>query len=211
METSSDVYLSVADESQGMYREKASKFIAFAMPVSTEDEVKEKLESLRKSYYDANHHCYAYRLGHENPVYRANDDGEPSGSAGKPIYGQILSTRLSDVLVVVVRYFGGTKLGIPGLIHAYRTAAREALNHANIIEKTICVNCRVYFGYESMNQVMRILKEEQSKILKHISEENCTIEFLVRKSALQKVENRFTGIKNVSVEILDFTNYLIFK
>ncbi|MEI6433532.1 MAG: YigZ family protein [Bacteroidota bacterium] len=206
METTSDVYLSVAGESQGVYREKASKFIAFALPVSTEEEVKEKLDSIRKAYHDANHHCYAYRLGHENPIYRTNDDGEPSGSAGKPVYGQILSTRLSDILIVVIRYFGGTKLGIPGLIHAYRTAAREALDKAQIVEKTIKINFRVIFCYESMNDIMRIIKEEQIKIVRQITGEHCTIEFRVRKSARQKVETRLSRLKVVSIEILDIFN-----
>ncbi|MCX6279052.1 MAG: YigZ family protein [Bacteroidetes bacterium] len=206
METATDVYLSVVGESQGVYREKASKFIAFAMPVSTEEEVKEKLDSIRKAYHDANHHCYAYRLGHENPIYRTNDDGEPSGSAGKPIYGQILSTRLSDILIVVIRYFGGTKLGIPGLIHAYRTASREALDTAQIVEKTIRINFRVVFSYESMNEIMRIVKEEQVKMVRQITGEHCTIEFLVRKSVRQKVENRLARLKIVSIEIFDISN-----
>ncbi|MCX6267127.1 MAG: YigZ family protein, partial [Bacteroidetes bacterium] len=142
MDTIKDSFLSISSESRGIYREKASKFMCVAMPVSSEEEVKLNLDELKKAYHDANHHCYAYRLGLENHAYRTNDDGEPSGSAGKPIYGQILSMGLSDILVVVIRYFGGTKLGIPGLIHAYRTAAREALEQASIIEKIVMVQKR---------------------------------------------------------------------
>jgi len=199
METSADSFLSISGESRGIYREKASKFIAIALPVSAEDEVKTKLEELRKTYHDANHHCYAYRLGLENPIYRVNDDGEPSGSAGKPIYGQILSSGLSDILVVVVRYFGGTKLGIPGLIHAYRTAAREALDQAGIIEKIIRVQFRVTFEYKMMNEIMRILKEDGIKIVNQTSAENCEIDFQVRKSNVNKLQTRLQRLQNIKM------------
>jgi len=202
MELSTDSFLSVSGESRGIYREKASKFIAVALPVSSEEEVKASLEELRKSYHDANHHCYAYRLGLENQAYRMNDDGEPSGSAGKPIYGQILSTGLSDVLVVVVRYFGGTKLGIPGLIHAYRVAAREALDQAEIIEKIIRVHLKIIFEYPMMNEIMRILKEEGVKIVSQSSAINCEIDFQVRRSNLDKVRTRLTRLNKV--EIISF-------
>ncbi|MEI6682418.1 MAG: YigZ family protein [Bacteroidota bacterium] len=202
MELSTDSFRSISGESRGIYREKASKFIAVALPVSSEDEVKASLEELRKSYHDANHHCYAYRLGLENQAYRVHDDGEPSGSAGKPIYGQILSTGLSDVLVVVIRYFGGTKLGIPGLIHAYRIAAREALDQAEIIEKVIRVPLKVIFEYPMMNEIMRILKEEGVKIISQSSAINCEIDFQVRKSNLEKVRTRLTRLNKV--EIISF-------
>jgi uncharacterized YigZ family protein len=194
-----DSYLSIASESRGTFRDKASKFIAVALPVTTEDQVKSYLEELRKDYHDANHHCYAYRLGVEDQAYRVNDDGEPTGSAGRPIYGQILSTGLSDVLVVVIRYFGGTKLGIPGLINAYRTAARVALDGAVIIEKTIQVQLRVSFEYQMMNDVMRILKEEHVKIIQHTALEKCEIDFQVRKSQNDNLENRFNKLKNITV------------
>ncbi len=205
MENSSDEYLSIDGESQGVYREKASKFIAIAVPVSTEDEVKLKLDALRKQFHDANHHCFAYRIGNESPIYRSNDDGEPSGSAGKPIYGQILSTGLSDILIVVIRYFGGTKLGIPGLIHAYRTSAREAIDQAVIIKKTITINSKVIFDYESMNQVMRILKDEHVKIQRQTTEERCTIEFQVRKSSWPAVESRLTSVKKLIMDPIPFS------
>jgi uncharacterized YigZ family protein len=206
MEISTDSFLSIANESRGIYREKASKFIAIALPVSTEDEVKEKLDELRKTYHDANHHCYAYRLGLGNQLYRMNDDGEPSGSAGKPIYGQILSTGLSDILVVVVRYFGGTKLGIPGLIHAYKTSAREALDQAEIFEKVIVVQFRVSFDYVRMNEIMRILKDEGVKIIHQSAGELCEIDFRVRKNRQNQVENRVKKLTNVLMKIVDTHN-----
>ena len=199
MELSTDSFLSISGESRGLYREKASKFIAVALPVSTEEEAKTSLEGLRNTYHDANHHCYAYRLGLEKPAYRVNDDGEPSGSAGKPIYGQILSTGLSDILVVVIRYFGGTKLGIPGLIHAYRTAARTALDQAVIIEKIIYVQFRVTFEYPMMNEIMRIFKEEGIKIVNQTSALNCEIDFQVRKSYVDKLQTRFSRLKNIKM------------
>ncbi|MDP1621662.1 MAG: YigZ family protein [Bacteroidales bacterium] len=199
MEEIQDSFLSIAGESRGVFREKASKFLSVAVPVATEEEVKASLEELKKSYHDANHHCYAYRLGMENQAYRINDDGEPSGSAGKPIYGQILSMGLSDILVVVVRYFGGTKLGIPGLIHAYRTAAREALEQAVIIEKIIRVEFKVTFDYPMMNDVMRILKEEGAKIVQQAATDKCEIDFFIRKSHANLVENRIIRLKNISL------------
>ena len=199
MEAIKDSFQSIAGESSGIYREKASKFIAIAMPVSSEEDVKTSLEELRKDYHDANHHCYAYRLGLENQAYRTNDDGEPSGSAGKPIYGQILSLGLSDILVVVIRYFGGTKLGIPGLIHAYRTVAREALEQAVVIEKVIQVQYRVTFDYNRMNEIMRILKEEGVKISRQTAVEKCVIDFQIRKGHADKIENRIKRLSNITL------------
>ncbi|MFZ4522905.1 MAG: IMPACT family protein [Bacteroidales bacterium] len=199
MEDVKDSFLSVEGESRALFRDKASKFIAVALPVVSEEEVKASLEELRKTYHDANHHCYAYRLGIDGQVFRVNDDGEPSGSAGKPIYGQILSTGLSDILVVVVRYFGGTKLGIPGLIHAYKTAAREALDQAVIVEKTIRTELRVTFDYPVMNEIMRILKEEGVKIVHQYAMEKCEIDFLIRKSCEEKIITRINRLKNIKL------------
>lgn len=199
METVKDSYLSIAGESRGMYREKASRFISCALPASSEDEIKAHLDALKKMYHDANHHCYAYCLGLGREVHRINDDGEPSGSAGKPIYGQILSSGLSDILVVVTRYFGGTKLGIPGLIHAYRTAAREALLQAVIIEKTIQVPYKVTFDYSQMNNIMRILKEEGSKITGQSSVDRCEIFFIIRKGRADILEKRINRLRNISL------------
>ncbi|MBO7548276.1 MAG: YigZ family protein [Bacteroidales bacterium] len=154
-----DTYRSIAARSEGLYKDNGSRFLAFACPVETEEEVKEIVDALRKEYHDARHHCFAYRLGLDGARWRANDDGEPSGSAGRPILGQIDSAGLSDVLVVVVRYFGGVKLGIPGLIRAYKTATQEALAAAQAVEKTAARRFRITFGYLSMNAVMRVLKD----------------------------------------------------
>ena len=201
MEVIMDSFLSIAGESRGMFREKASKFIAVAFPVSSEEEVKASLEELKKDYHDANHHCYAYRLGPESQSYRTNDDGEPSGSAGKPIYGQILSMELFEVMVVVIRYFGGTKLGIPGLIQAYRAAAREALEQAEVIEKTIRVHYSVVFEYKMMNEIMRILKDEGIKITSQSAQEKCEIEFNIRKSLSGHIETRIARLRDVSLTL----------
>ena len=159
MDRIQDTYRSIAARSEGLYKDNGNRFLAFACPVETEEEVKEIVDALRKEYHDARHHCFAYRLGLDGARWRANDDGEPSGSAGRPILGQIDSAGLSDVLVVVVRYFGGVKLGIPGLIRAYKTATQEALAAAQAVEKTAARRFRITFDYLSMNAVMRVLKD----------------------------------------------------
>ena len=154
-----DAYRSIAARSEGLFKDNGSRFIALAYPVETEDEVREIVAALKKEYHDARHHCYAYRLGYKGDRFRANDDGEPSGSAGRPILGQIDSMGLSDVLVVVVRYFGGIKLGIPGLIRAYKTSTADALGQAEIVEKVAGKRFRLTFDYLSMNGVMKVLKD----------------------------------------------------
>ena len=154
-----DEYRSIAARSEGLFKDNGSRFIALAFPVETTGQVKEIVDSLKKEYHDARHHCYAYRLGWKGDVFRANDDGEPSGSAGRPILGQIDSLGLSDVLVVVVRYFGGIKLGIPGLIRAYKTSTADALSQARIIPKIAGTCYRIRFDYLSMNAVMKVLKD----------------------------------------------------
>ena len=154
-----DAYRSIAARSEGLFKDNGSRFIALAYPVETEDEVREIVAALKKEYHDARHHCYAYRLGYKGDRFRANDDGEPSGSAGRPILGQIESLGLSDVLVVVVRYFGGIKLGIPGLIRAYKTSTADALGQAEIVEKVAGKRFRLTFDYLSMNGVMKVLKD----------------------------------------------------
>ena len=155
----SDKYKSIAAPSEGLFKDKGSRFLAFAYQVESVEEVKPLVDALKKEYHDARHHCFAYRIGHKGDVFRANDDGEPSGSAGRPILGQIDSAGLSDILVVVVRYFGGIKLGVPGLIRAYKTAAADALQSATIIEKTACKAFKISFDYLAMNAVMKILKD----------------------------------------------------
>ena len=154
----SDQYTSIAAPTEGLFKDKGSRFIAFALPVSGEEEVKEAVDQARKKYHDARHVCFAYRLGADDQKWRANDDGEPSGSAGRPILGQIDSYGLSDILIIVVRYFGGIKLGIPGLINAYRSAAADALSRAQIIEKTVCLTLTATFPYEKMGEVMKLTK-----------------------------------------------------
>jgi len=195
---SEDTYFSVVGESQSTYRDKASKFISFVFPVASEEEVKTSLEKLKKEYYNANHHCYAYRLGHpDEAVYRINDDGEPSGSAGKPIYGQILSRNLSDVLIVVVRYFGGTKLGIPGLIQAYRSAASDAISQNRIISKVMTSVIRITFPVLHMNDVMRILKQEKADIVSQEYEKEYSILFSVRKAKIDRMKERLSSLVNI--------------
>ena len=154
-----DEYKTIAARSEGLFKDNGSRFIAFAFPVETAAQVKDIVDGLKKEYHDARHHCYAYRLGWKGDIFRANDDGEPSGSAGRPILGQIDSLGLSDVLVVVVRYFGGIKLGIPGLIRAYKTSSADALGAAQVIPKIAGTPYRLTFDYLSMNAVMKVLKD----------------------------------------------------
>lgn len=157
--TGQDTFKSISGPSEGLFKDKGSRFIAKAYPVTDEDQAKAVVASLKKEYHDARHHCFAYRLGYRRDIFRANDDGEPSSSAGRPILGQIDSMELSDVLVVVIRYFGGIKLGVPGLIRAYRSAAADALSRAEIVEKTASARYRLTFGYMDMNGVMKVLKD----------------------------------------------------
>ncbi len=185
-----DSYLTIAGESEGSYKEKGSKFIAFAFPVSSEDEIKARLEDLRKEYYDARHHCYGYIYGHNGEHFRANDDGEPGHSAGDPILGQIKSRELTDTLVVVVRYFGGTKLGVSGLIGAYKTAAAEALDANEVVKKEISASFRFSFPYEEMNSVMKLVKDLNLKILNQGYDEQCTLDVEVIVSTVATLEGK---------------------
>ncbi len=195
-----DTYKTIFSFSQGVYREKGSKFIALAYPLKTEAEVKEVLISVKKEYNDARHWCYAYRLGWDKSAYRMNDDGEPSGTAGKPIYGQILSHDLTNVLIVVVRYFGGVKLGVSGLIGAYKAASIDALANAQILEKEVRDVNEVEFGYELMNDVMSILKLEGVKIVKtDYFDENVKIIFEVNKSLSIFVVDQLSGLENAKI------------
>lgn len=185
-----DTYKTLKERCTGLFKEKGSKFIAWAVPVKTEEEVKLVLEDFRKEYYDARHHCYAYILGPDKSAWRANDDGEPSGTAGKPIHGQLLSFDLTNVLIVVIRYFGGTKLGVSGLINAYKTAAREAIISGKIIELTVNEVYKIEFPYESMNEIMRIIKEESAQIIDNQFINNCIITYTIRKRDADKVNLR---------------------
>ena len=183
-----------------LYKEKGSKFIGYIFPVTSEDEIKECIESVKKKHHTARHWCYAWQLGIENIQYRVNDDGEPNNSAGQPIYGQILSKELTNVLVIVVRYFGGTKLGVGGLINAYKTTAKLILDEAKIVVKTIDIHFQLIFEYQYMNKVMRIIKEENLEILHQKMELNCDFIISVRKKNSQKVKDRFEDLRCLNIK-----------
>lgn len=185
-----DSYLTIAAPAEAASRERSSKFLAFAYPVQDEERIRKLLDALRKKYYDATHHCYAWRLGAGGATWRANDDGEPSGTAGKPILGQLLSHELTDCLVVVVRYFGGTKLGVPGLIAAYRESAAEAIAAAEIVRRTVDRTIRVSYPYLAMNDVMRVIKEEQPVIRSQSFDNLCTLELTIRESCADRLAQR---------------------
>ena len=189
-----DLFKTIAAPSEGTYTEKRSKFLAFAFPVSTAEEVKTLVDAHTKKYYDARHVCYAYMLGHERLVFRANDNGEPSGTAGKPILGQINSNELTDILIIVVRYFGGIKLGTSGLIQAYKAAAAEAIAAATIIEKTVDERLDISFDYVLMNQVMRIVKEENPTILSQSFDNVCQMTLSQRASLMPRLRDRLSKI-----------------
>ena len=182
-----------------LFKEKNSKFFGYAFPVTTEEEVKEILEKLRKDHFSARHWCYAYQIGIEKIQYRANDDGEPNNSAGMPIYGQIQSFELTNVLIVIVRYFGGVKLGVGGLITAYKTAAQMALENAEIIEKTIDIHFLISFGYANMNKVMRIIKEKNLQIIAQKMEMDCEIEIATRKKSAQNILDTFESLYEIKL------------
>ncbi|HAZ58449.1 MAG: YigZ family protein [Bacteroides sp.] len=190
-----DTYKTIADVSEGLYTEKRSKFIAVALPVKTVEEIKEHLEVYQKKYYDARHVCYAYMLGHERKDFRANDNGEPSGTAGKPILGQINSNELTDILVIVVRYFGGIKLGTSGLIVAYKAAAAEAIAAATILEKTVDDEVTVLFEYPFMNDVMRIVKEEEPEIVDQSYDMDCRMTLRIRRSCMPRLRERLLKVE----------------
>lgn len=195
-----DTFKSIASPSRGLFKDNGSRFIALAYPVTTEEEIKSIITSVRKEYHDARHHCYAYRLGYRRDISRANDDGEPSSSAGKPILGQIDSLELSDILVVVVRYFGGIKLGIPGLIRAYRSSTADALDHAEIVEKTAVRRYRLTFGYMDMNGVMKVLKDLGLQACKQDFGMECSLETDVRLSLAETFEEKIGQTGGCSLE-----------
>ena len=198
-----DEYLTIDKPAKGLYKDRGSKFIAFAYPVNSENEIKKIQEQLRVEYHDARHHCYAYMLGLEKDIYRANDDGEPSSTAGKPILGQIRSFDLTNILVVVIRYFGGTKLGVGGLINAYKTATEEALKNALIIKKTLLDIYILKFEYPSMNDIMKILKEENIDLVDQKFDLSCSVSISLRKIDTDKTLNKFNRIENLKIEFLE--------
>ncbi|MBQ8257188.1 MAG: YigZ family protein [Bacteroidaceae bacterium] len=186
-----DTYKTIEEQGEGIYIEKRSKFLAFAIPVTTVEQVKEIVEAYQKKYYDARHVCYAYRLGERGDQERANDNGEPSGTAGKPILGQIHSKELTNVLVIVVRYFGGVKLGTSGLIVAYRLAAAEALEAVPHIEKTINSEMTLRFSYALLNDVLRVVKEESPKVLEQVFDNECVVRLSMRLSRMPRLVERY--------------------
>ena len=189
-----DSYKTIRAVSEGYYSEKRSRFISYAIPVRTLEEVKEAVAKYRKEYYDARHVCWAYMLGHERLNFRANDDGEPSSTAGKPILGQINSNELTDILIVVIRYFGGIELGTSGLIVAYRTAAAEAIAAAEIEERTVDETFTIQFEYPYLNSVMRIVKEDGPTILAQQFEMDCEMTLRIRQGEAERLRNRLPKV-----------------
>lgn len=194
-----DLYYTITAESEGLFRDRGSRFIAQAFPAPSESEIKEILDRLRKEYHDARHHCFAWRIGADLERYRFNDDGEPSGSAGRPIFGQIQSKQLTDILIVVIRYFGGTLLGVGGLINAYRTAAADALDSANIIEKKVEKRMRLEFPYEAMNAVMRIAKEFDLKQEHQQFDLKCALTLRVWIRQLPAITDRLSQVEGCGI------------
>jgi len=198
-----DTYKTISKPSIGeLFKDKNSKFIGYAFHVENEDQIKTHIEEVKKEHYSARHWCYAYQLGTETTTFRANDDGEPNNSAGMPIYGQIQSFEVTNVLVIVVRYYGGVKLGVGGLINAYKTGAQFALEASEIVEKTINKQFILKFEYKNMSKVMRILKENQIEILKQTLELDCLLEISVRKGNASKIFELFNQFYGVEIDEL---------
>ncbi len=193
-------YKTIKGESEGVYKEKGSKFLAFAFHVETEEGTKEHLNKVKKQYHDARHHCYAFRIRPENEFFRSSDDGEPSGTAGKPILNQIFSAGLFDVMVVVVRYFGGTKLGVPGLIRAYKTATQEALARAEIVTLAITRTLKLSFEYPDLNRVMRIVKEEKPEVVSQKFDLHCQMVLKVERNRMQQLVEKFKTVRGLTVK-----------
>ena len=197
-----DSYKTIAKPAEGSYSEKRSKFLAYAFPVQNEQEVKERLAEIQKKHWDARHHCYAYILGAHKDAYRLNDNGEPSGTAGRPIYGQLLSKDVTNTLVIVVRYFGGIKLGVSGLQNAYKVAAREALDAAVIEERTVQETYRVTFEYVKMNDIMQILKDPEVQVLDRPSYMQCIYTISVRQREADRITGALRKVPMTTVESL---------
>jgi uncharacterized YigZ family protein len=196
----SDTYLTINKPEEAIFKDKGSKFIAFAYPVETDKQIKEILTQLKKEHHTANHHCYAYRLGADKLNFRANDDGEPNNTAGKPILGQIQSADLTNILIVVVRYFGGTLLGVSGLINAYKSSASEVIKACEIVEKQILFNYTVQFAFEQLNEVMKLIKQLDCKIMSQQFDNNCEISFSVRKANSGECEDKLKKVEGLKLE-----------
>ena len=199
-----DTYKTITSPSEEiLFKEKNSKFYGYAFPVTSEEEIKNHLDVLRKQHYGAVHFCYAFQIGTDKIQFRANDDGEPSNTAGAPIYGQIQSFGLTNILVVVVRFFGGIKLGVGGLISAYRTSAQMALEVSEIIEKTIDIHYIVSFDYKNMNKVMRVIKEKNLEMISQNMNETCEIEIATRKKNAEQIFDIFTNLFEIDIKPKD--------
>jgi uncharacterized YigZ family protein len=199
----SDNYKTLKSPAKGVYKEKGSRFLAFAFPVVNQDQIKPVVEGIRKEYHDARHHCYAYMIGRERLNWRINDDGEPSGTAGRPILGQINSFGLTNILIVVSRYFGGTLLGTSGLINAYKSAAADALKNGEIVERTMHEYYEIKYPYISMNDVMKILKEDEAGQSDQIFELECSMVIDFRVSARGKIISRLSRIEGLNYRYIE--------
>lgn len=185
-----DSYKTITTAAEAIYKERSSKFLCYAYPVQNEDQVKELLDSLRKKYYDATHHCYAWRIGPRGEQFRANDDGEPSSTAGKPILGQLLSNEITNVLIVVVRYFGGTKLGVSGLITAYKESAATVIEQCDVVQRTVDESVEIQFSYIAMNEVMKVVKDMQPEIVSQEFDNLCRMVLSIRQSQIGQLRER---------------------
>ncbi|MEA3504274.1 MAG: YigZ family protein [Bacteroidota bacterium] len=203
MPEAQDTYKAISDRSEGFFKDKGSKFYSFAFPVFNEEEVRTNLENIRKQFHDARHHCYAYSIGFDRDLFRINDDGEPSGTAGNPIHGQILSYDLRNVLIIVVRYFGGTKLGVRGLINAYKFAAQDAINNAKILDKKLKDVYELHYDYTLMSKVMYIIKEEKLEQLETKFEIDCKLKFSVRKKESKRILELFSAMYPLKIKYLN--------
>ena len=196
-----DTYLTIEKPSEAIFRDRGSKFLAFAYPINSEADVKAILTVLKTEHPKANHHCWAMRLGIDRSVFRLNDDGEPSGTAGRPILNILLSRNITNILVVVVRYFGGTLLGVPGLINAYKTATEDALNTATIIEKTLDDTYIISFDYQQMNDIMKIIKEDNLTILEQQFDNNCMVKIAIRKMQVNRSIHKLEKVEGAIIKL----------
>ncbi len=201
MTEADDTYKTLDGRAEAVFKDRSSKFLAYACHVESEEEIKQTLDALRKRHYDATHCCYAWRLGPRGEASRANDDGEPSGTAGRPILGQLLSNELTDTLIAVVRYFGGTKLGVPGLINAYRESADAAIAEGRVEERTVDVRMEITFSYLTMNDVMCIVKEEQPRIAEQTFDNLCRMTLSIRASRSQRLAERLGKVEGLGLEV----------
>jgi uncharacterized YigZ family protein len=195
-----DTYFTIQKPCEGIFRDRGSKFLAYAYPIKTDQDIKEIISDLKKEHPKANHHCWAMRWSADRSVFRLNDDGEPSGTAGRPILNTLLSRNLTNVAVVVVRYFGGTLLGVPGLINAYKTAAELALNEAIVIEKTVNDVYSIAFDYLQMNEVMRIIKDDNLEMLEQQFDNSCMVKISIRKMQVNQVIGKLQKLTSVKVK-----------